>query len=587
MNSEWSLRELYSGYEDPAFSADLKCLEELVGDYNAKVLQLDMTDPARGIHNQLLASDEISKISYKLYSYCSLSESVNSADKQASAYIEKITKILNEMTRSETAFENFVASIEDLDAVIASDELLTEYAYHLRRIKELAVHNLSEDVEEAVSKLEISGASAWAKQHGYLTSMLKVDYDGKEMTLSAIRNLAYDKEQTVRKAAYEAELKSYEKIRDAIAFSLNNIKQQVLTLTKLRGYESPLSRTLIHARMKQETLDSMFTAMREYFPKFRQYLRRKGELLGHKNGLPWYDLFAPMGGSSRSFTTQEAKDYLLGIFRGFAPDLADMVTRAFDQAWIDFYPREGKRGGAFCADLYCLRQSRILTNFDGTLSDVVTLAHELGHAYHNEQIFDNRIGNTNYSMPVAETASNFNETVVMDAAIAAASGKERVGLIESQLQDVTQIICDIYSRFLFESAVFEKKTNGFLFADELEKIMIDAQKEAYGDGLDPNCLHPYMWVCKSHYYSAGQNFYNFPYAFGGLFARGLYTKYKEEGEEFLPKYRALLKATPVCSVEDAAALAGIDLTKPDFFRKSLQSYAERIDEFIKLTEGME
>ncbi|MDE7060992.1 MAG: M3 family oligoendopeptidase, partial [Lachnospiraceae bacterium] len=382
-------------------------------------------------------------------------------------------------------------------------------------------------------------------------------------------------------------LKSYEKIRDAIAFSLNNIKQQVLTLTKLRGYESPLSRTLIHARMKQETLDSMFTAMREYFPKFRQYLRRKGELLGHKNGLPWYDLFAPMGGSSRSFTTQEAKDYLLGIFRGFAPDLADMVTRAFDQAWIDFYPREGKRGGAFCADLYCLRQSRILTNFDGTLSDVVTLAHELGHAYHNEQIFDNRIGNTNYSMPVAETASNFNETVVMDAAIAAASGKERVGLIESQLQDVTQIICDIYSRFLFESAVFEKKTNGFLFADELEKIMIDAQKEAYGDGLDPNCLHPYMWVCKSHYYSAGQNFYNFPYAFGGLFARGLYTKYKEEGEEFLPKYRALLKATPVCSVEDAAALAGIDLTKPDFFRKSLQSYAERIDEFIKLTEGME
>ena len=587
MNSEWSLRELYSGYEDPAFSADLKCLEELVGDYNAKVLQLDMTGPARGIHNQLLASDEISKVSYKLYSYCSLSESVNSADKQASAYIEKITKILNEMTRSETAFENFVASIEDLDAVIASDELLTEYAYHLRRIKELAVHNLSEDVEEAVSKLEISGASAWAKQHGYLTSMLKVDYDGKEMTLSAIRNLAYDKEQTVRKAAYEAELKSYEKIRDAIAFSLNNIKQKVLTLTKLRGYESPLSRTLIHARMKQETLDSMFTAMREYFPKFRQYLRRKGELLGHKNGLPWYDLFAPMGGSSRSFTTQEAKDYLLGIFRGFAPDLADMVTRAFDQAWIDFYPREGKRGGAFCADLYCLRQSRILTNFDGTLSDVVTLAHELGHAYHNEQIFDNRIGNTNYSMPVAETASNFNETVVMDAAIAAASGKERVGLIESQLQDVTQIICDIYSRFLFESAVFEKKTNGFLFADELERIMIDAQKEAYGDGLDPNCLHPYMWVCKSHYYSAGQNFYNFPYAFGGLFARGLYTKYKEEGEEFLPKYRVLLRATPVCSVEDAAALAGIDLTKPDFFRKSLQSYAERIDEFIKLTEGME
>ena len=195
----------------------------------------------------------------------------------------------------------------------------------------------------------------------------------------------------------------------------------------------------------------MFTAMKEYFPKFWQYLRRKGELLGHKNGLPWYDLFAPIGGSSRHFSAEQARDYLVSVFSGFAEDLALMVKRAFDEAWIDFYPRKGKQGGAFCADLYCVGQSRILTNFDGTLSDVVTLAHELGHAYHNEQIFGNRIGNTDYPMPVAETASTFNENVVMDAAIAAASKEERIGLIESQLQDVTQIICDIYSRYLFES----------------------------------------------------------------------------------------------------------------------------------------
>ncbi|MDE7212673.1 MAG: peptidase M3, partial [Lachnospiraceae bacterium] len=202
------------------------------------------------------------------------------------------------------------------------------------------------------------------------------------------------------------------------------------------------------------------------------------------------------------------------------------------------------------------------------------------------QIFDNRIGNTGYPMPVAETASNFNEKVVMDAAIEAAQGQVRIALIESQLQDATQIMCDIYSRYLFETAVFEKKADGFLFADELKELMLAAQKEAYGDGLDHSLLHPYMWVCKGHYYSAGLNFYNFPYAFGGLFARGLYAKYKEEGEAFLPKYRALLKATPVCSVEDAARLADIDLANPEFFRKSLQSYADRIDEFLKLTEGM-
>lgn len=586
MNSEWSLKELYDGYDDPAFSDDLERLKRAVAEYNAKAAALDMAKPAESIRAQLLASDAVDELAYKLFSFCSLSESVNSADKKAAAYMERLRILLSENARAETAFKRFVAEVPDLEAVIASDELLTEYAYRLRRIKEFAVHNLSEEVEEVVSKLELSGASAWSKLQTYLTSNVKVDYEGKETTLSAIRNLAYAKEPEVRKAAYEAELASYAKIKDSIAFSLNNIKQQVLTMTKLRGYESPLAMTLQQAGMKKETLDAMFTAMKEYFPKFWQYLRRKGELLGHKNGLPWYELFAPMGENSRTFTAEQAKEYLLGIFRGFAPDLADMVQRAFDEAWIDFYPRSGKQGGAFCADVHSLRQSRILTNFDGTLSDVVTLAHELGHAYHNEQLFDNRIGNTDYSMPVAETASTFNETVVMDAAIAAASGEERIALIESQLQDVTQIICDIYSRYLFESAVFEKKADGFLFADELEQLMLAAQKEAYGDGLDAGCLHPYMWVCKGHYYSAGLNFYNFPYAFGGLFARGLYEKYKEEGETFLTKYRALLKATPVCSVEDAALVAGIDLTRPEFFRRSLQSYADRIDEFLKLTEGI-
>lgn len=547
MNSEWSLKELYSGYDDPEFLADIGRLEECVAEYIKMAGELNRDQAAQSIHNQILASDAVTELFYKLHSFCSLNESVNSADKQAADYLEKIIKILQEQTKAAVTFEKFVADVDDLEGVIASDELLSEYAYLLMRIKEGAAHNLSEEAEEAVSKLSLSGASSWEKQRSYLTSMLKVDYNGEELTLSAVRNLAYDKDQAVRKAAYEAELLSYAKVRDAAAFSLNNIKQQTLTMAKLRRYESPLEKTLWQSRMKQDTLNSMFTAMKEYFPKFWQYLRRKGELLGHKNGLPWYDLFAPIGGSSRHFSAEQARDYLVSVFSGFAEDLALMVKRAFDEAWIDFYPRKGKQGGAFCADLYCVGQSRILTNFDGTLSDVVTLAHELGHAYHNEQIFGNRIGNTDYPMPVAETASTFNENVVMDAAIAAASKEERIGLIESQLQDVTQIICDIYSRYLFESAVISRKAEGFMFADELDQMMLDAQKEAYGNGLDPEYLHPSMWICKQHYYFAGLDFYNFPYAFGGLFARGLYAKYQEEGEAFLPEYRALLKATGTCS----------------------------------------
>ena len=227
----------------------------------------------------------------------------------------------------------------------------------------------------------------------------------------------------------------------------------------------------------------------------------------------------------------------------------------------------------------------MLTNFDGALGDVVTLAHELGHAYHNRNLEKNRILNTDYSMPVAETASTFNEVVIMNAAIAEAEGEAKMALLENQLQDTTQIICDIYSRYLFETTVFAERENSFLFPPRLNEIMLDAQRQAYGDGLDETYMHPYMWVCKSHYYSAGLSFYNFPYAFGGLFARGLYAKYLEEGDAFLPKYRALLKATATSDVEDVAGIAGIDLTQPEFWEKSLAGIAKDIDTFVAMADA--
>ena len=342
--------------------------------------------------------------------------------------------------------------------------------------------------------------------------------------------------------------------------------------------------TLFNSRMKRETLDAMMQAIEEALPKFHEYLRHKAKLLGYSNGLPFYELFAPMGKSSRTFTPQQAKDYLIRNFEPFSSEVSNLIQRAFDEEWIDFFPRKGKVGGAFCCNLPMLKQSRVLTNFDGSLSDVVTLAHELGHAYHGHRIEQHSPLNTRYTMPVAETASTFNETVIMNAAIRdAAEKEEKVMLIESSLQDITQVICDILSRFLFESEVVERRKEGFLFSQDLEQLMLQAQKKAYGDGLDPQALHPYMWVCKSHYYDAGLNFYNFPYAFGCLFAKGLYARYQKTGAAFVQQYDKLLEATTVSSVEEVAAMAGIDLTRADFWRESLNIVKDMIDEFIALT----
>ena len=263
--------------------------------------------------------------------------------------------------------------------------------------------------------------------------------------------------------------------------------------------------------------------------------------------------------------------------------MADMIEKAFNDAWIDFYPKMGKVGGAFCCNLPFIKQSRILTNYDKKFGDILTLAHELGHAYHGLQIEDHLPLNSEYTMPVAETASTFNETIIMNASIDEADDNEKLVLIENQLQDLTQTICDIYTRYLFETKVFEENKHGFLYPNQLEELMLDAQKEVFQDALDPNYLHPYMWINKSHYYSADLSFYNFPYAFGNLFARGLYECYQKEGKAFNDKYRALLKATTVSSVENVAMMADIDVTKKEFWTNSLKGIEDLINRYISLT----
>ena len=582
--NEWSLDVLYKGYDDEAFRNDFKKMDTLIQRCTQAADQLSHTDETAALHSMLSLLEEFHTLADRVGHFISLKQSTNTSDGRTVSLMNQFSQKFSGITKANARFNRYVAEIEDLDACIEQDALLKEYSYLLHTIKEDSKYLLSDDVEDVLSKMNISGGEAWANLQEYLTSIVEVDYKKEATTLSQIRNMAYDSDPQVRKSAYEAELKAYDKIRDAFAFSLNSIKAQVLTECDLRGFASPLAMTLHNAHMKQETLDALLHTMQSYMPKFHAYLKRKAELLGYKNGLPWYELFAPLGEETKTYRVEEAKEYLLKHFRPFAEDMADMMERAFDESWIDFFPRKGKVGGAFCANLSGVKQSRVLTNYDGALGDIVTLAHELGHAYHGMMIENHRPLNTDYSMPVAETASTFNENIIMNAAIEEAKGQEKITLIENQLQDLTQVICDIYSRFLFEKTVFEKRKDSFMFADELEAIMIETQKQAYGDGLDPDYLHPYMWICKSHYYSSGLSFYNFPYAFGALFARGLIVKYQQEKDAFVPKYRELLKATTISSVEDVAAMADIDLCDEAFWTSCLDTCAQRIDEFLELTK---
>lgn len=585
MYDKWSLDVLYSGFEDPKFQSEFQQLDEFVEKFKNTAENLNSKDARTTTKEALTLIEDFRKVFFRLVNYCSLRQEANTNDGESVSYLGRIIQKNNDITPYATAIEKHISTLPNLDEVIGEDEMLQEYSFYLHEMQKSAKYLLSEEVETVLGAMDMSGGNAWSDLQGYLTSSVKVDYKGEITTLSAIRNMAYDADPEVRKSAYEAEIAAYEKIKDAICFSLNSIKMQDLTECKLRGHASPLDKVLFNSKMQRATLDALLEAMKEYMPSFHSYLRAKAEALGHKNGLPWYDLFAPMGKSDKKYTVEEAKAYLMNIFEKENPRLAEIVDRAFEENWIDFFPREGKVGGAFCAGLDSEKQFRVLTNYDGSMSDIVTLAHELGHGYHDFMTFDNRPLNMSYSMPVAETASTFNENIVVNYAIKnAANDDEKLALLEGQLSDVTQIICDIYSRFLFESKVVNNRSENFMFADELCNIMLDSQKEAYGNGLDHEVLHPYMWVCKGHYYSAGLGFYNFPYAFGGLFARGLYAKFQQEGPAFLEKYNYMLKETPVRSVEDVAKICDIDLTSKDFWLMSLHSYDEAISQYKELVK---
>lgn len=577
----WSLDALYLDF-DEKFLNDIETFNTLLN--RSMTLSTELKDKS-SLEAWLKHEQEVSKLIRTLASYINYRMSTNANDAQASQYLGQLQVIASKSARPEASFKKWLKQNEaNLQSWSEESEIIKEHLFILEETLLFANHSLSEDAEEIISKMKINGSSLWTQVQSQLTSNKTIEYKGEAHTLTSLRNLAYDADPIVRKEAYEKEIELYNSMDDAVAFALNGIKGEVIQTSQLRNFETPLDETLMDSRLSKETLDALTTAIENSLPEFRKYMQHKGKLLGHKDGLPFYDLFAPYTlDEAKEYSVEDSKTMIVDNFRTYSDDLADLAQRAYDEAWIDFLPKEGKRGGAYCSNLPQLKQSRIFTNYGGSISDIVTLAHELGHAYHGFMLEDNSILNTGYTMPVAETASTFCENIIFNASLETASDEEKIMLIENSLQDLTQITVDILSRYKFETEVFKRRENEFLDSNTLQKIMLQAQKDTYGDGLNQEILHPFMWLNKGHYYSAGRNFYNFPYAFGGLFALGLYAQYEKEGEDFVEKYRNLLKATATASCEDVAKLADVDTTTVAFWEDSIAQIVKRIDLYMELT----
>jgi pepF/M3 family oligoendopeptidase len=584
----WDLTPFFPALDSPEYDAAIAEVRDGIARLEASlsVAETGAQDPIQTFEQLAAQVNALREKTRVIQAYLGALVTTDSFDDFAQAKDSEFDKLATDLSKLAVRFTAWLGK-QDVEALITKSKLAADHPFYLRRSKIVADHLMSPGEEALAADLNPSAGLAWGKLHGNIGSQLMVTVplpDGeKSMPMSAVRNLAYDPDREVRRAAYQAELAAWKAVDVPLAAAMNGIKGQFGVLAKRRKWESPLDNALFFANIDRAALDAMMTAARESFPDFRRYLKAKAHALGTEH-LAWFDLFAPLGSEGGSWPYDKAEVFVEEQFRAFSDKMGDFAARAFRERWIDAEPRHGKRDGAYCSG-FRKDESRILMNYKPSFGSVMTLAHELGHGYHNLCLAQRTPMQKETPMTLAETASIFCEAIIKRVYLDQAPAEEQLGILEGMLQGYCQVVVDITSRFLFEQAVFEKRTERDLSAGELSQLMLDSQRQTYGEGLDPELLHPYMWAAKPHYYSSGRSFYNFPYMFGLLFGLGLYSRYEQDPEAFKANYDDLLSST---GMDDAAGLAsrfGFDIRTPDFWRGSLNVIRKDIDRFEQLVRN--
>ena len=601
----WNLDSIFSSIKSDEYKkaladyeAGMDKLDALLKDAD-KASREDNFDFSAWLASYLKAQNEVYELAGTLRPYAYLIYSVDTTNTEFLNNLSVIEEMGLRITQLELSFKAVLVAHEgELEAFYSKKTDFNEYRFLLQEAIDETSHQMSAEEEHLAGEMQRTGGDAWDRLHEQIISNAKDEETGK--TFNELRNDAYSADGALRKASYKKEIALLKQNEIAIAASLNNLKGETVALNKRRHWNEAIDRALASSRMSRATLDALIGAIEESLPMWRKYfcakacyLKKNGltvsETAGSEGkGLAFYDLFAPMALSaekdsllSKNWTFGEARDYIIERYNSFSTAMGDFARNAFDSGWIDAEVREGKVGGAYDEDFPKGHQSRILSNFTGAFSDVITLAHELGHAYHFSCLKGKPVAFYSCPMTLAETASTFAETIVKQDMISKCSGSDVLQILDLDLQDASQVLVDILCRFYFERSVFEERAKGELSAEDFCRLMREAQEKSYGSGLNDE-RHEYMWAVKSHYYSTSLDFYNFPYAFGQLFAAGLYARYQKEGSDFASTYAVLLSHTGSMSCEDLCKNAGFDITTRDFWRSGIEMYAKEVERFVDM-----
>ncbi|MBQ5781145.1 MAG: M3 family oligoendopeptidase [Spirochaetaceae bacterium] len=578
----WDLNTIYSGFDSDEMKGDFSRCRELLQEKRKAVKDSDI-DFSQWLGDFIKLEEELSALISSLNSYIYAVYAADTDNGEAIKAISQIDAIIVEDRAITVAINKKIhENYDKVQKILSENKDLAAFNLFFEEIHIEAQHSMGEEMEELAAELQSSAADSFSRLQQKLLSTLKDEKTNK--TFNELRNDAYSPDERVRKSSFEAENRLLYSVQDAVAACLNEIKGATITLNKHRGWTSPLEKTLFQSRMTENTLNSLIAAMEESLPMWREYLSIKGKILGVEK-FEFHHLFAPLVSSKRDkiWEFTEARNYLVEKFSRFSSDFGDFTKEAFDKKWIDWEIRPNKAGGAFCTEFAAHKQTRVLSNWTGTFSDVVTLAHELGHAYHYHCVKDLPVVFSQYPMTLAETASNFAEEIIKSDAIYNSKNiDEKALLVESRLQDACQVFVDILCRYYFENEVFNRRQDSELSADELSEIMVRAQKNTYGEEIGH---HPLMWAVKSHYYSPDLDFYNFPYAFGSLFALAIHGKKGEWKDDFALRYKKILEETGKMTCEEVGKLAGFDLETKDFWMKEISTFKSDIDFLREYSNG--
>ena len=589
----WSVADVHESFDARSFTDSMERLGASITRLEALFEEHDIrattprppsaadgaaADAAIGAFNSTVEESEI------LLSYVYATVSTDSRHERAQGLLSELENLDAKVSPLLARLADWVASLGARELALVSTQA-KEHLGPLLRLQDRAEHQMSESEEGLYAELSTTGSSAWGRLHGDLTSQLSTDVNlpsgTKTMPMAAVRGLATDPDPAVRKAAYDAEMRAWPTVAVACAAAMNSIKGEANAVNKRRAWNSPLDASLYANSVSHATFDAMQSAVHASLGDFRRWMRVKGRLHGDANGLSWWNLFAPLEFSPSSISWDEGISLVKGAFASYSNNLAHLVDRSIDERWLDAEPREGKVGGAFCMPFVGDR-SLVLLNWSGSVDSAQTTAHELGHAYHNTQLSQRTALQKRVPMALAETASIFCETLVVEEGLARLSGDERLALLDVNLIGAAQVVVDIHSRFLFETEVFARRQRRTLGVSELNEMMLDAQANAYGDGIDPATRHPHMWVLKPHYY--GSHFYNWPYTYGLLFGLGLYAKYQENPTKFRDGYDTVLSRAGMDTAEELGESFGLDVTSEAFWTASLDVLRTRMADYERLAQ---